>query len=630
LLKLDSAKAPKPRVLKLWNLSSDFSREVHIEFDTVFSLFNRYRITDIYSPVNAYLGNYGLPYYSLSFFDRINDPDKYLHYYHSHFMHTPENALFMNLQVPFTELKWVFLGQKETAEQVFRITHSQNINRHLNFGLIYDIIFSLGQYSYQRSEDKTFTFYTSYTGSKYKLYFSAGLNGLLGQENGGITDKSELDIKIANTRDIPVKLGSLNDAKSFMRNRNFLVVQQYTFLGAQPDNDTIPVEKPDLKPMTGTFSHIFQLDYTRRTYSDASPGSGFYDSIYMNNTVTFDSLSAKLIKNTFRIDFNSAEWRTVRLNGGFGFRNECFWYGQIIPGEKPLTADTANWFRGNNVLLGRLSNQVGDKYRWQVNGEIFFDRYRKGDYILNGEMSKSFDLKNGRIEWVVYGGINKRTPSFWYTNWGSNHFEWKLDPAKESRLELGSRISYPARKLDVRFNYAIINNYLDFDTLALPSQDSSKLAVMALSFRKDFRAWKFHLVPDVILQKSNNTEVLDLPIATIKVAAYFEHMFNFEKTHGRLYTQLGVDVTYHTLYHPYNYMPSTGRFYRQEQSETGGYPFVNAFLNIKLKRTRFFLMFDHLNYGMMGGDKLYNYELVPLYPLTTRRFSFGLAWTFYN
>lgn len=149
-------------------------------------------------------------------------------------------------------------------------------------------------------------------------------------------------------------------------------------------------------------------------------------------------------------------------------------------------------------------------------------------------------------------------------------------------------------------------------------------------FRKDFKLWKFHFVPDVTAQKSSNMDILDLPLATIRAAAYIEHVFNFEKTNGRLYTQLGVDVIYHTLYHPYTYMPATGRFYRQTQYETGGYPFVNVFLNLKLKRTRFFLMFDHLNYAMMNPEMLYNYEMVPLYPMTTRRFSFGLAWTFYN
>ncbi len=629
-LKLDSAKLPRARIIRQWNLSADFSEEVPVTFDTLFSLFNRYRITDLYSPVNAYLGNYGLPYYSLNFFDRINDPDKYLYYNLYHFMHSHENALFMNLQVPFTELKWAFSGERETSEQVFRITHSQNITRKLNFGLIYDIIFSLGQYSNQRSEDKTFTFYTSYTGSVYKLYVSAGVNGLFGQENGGITSKDELDILIADTRDVPVNLGSLNDAQSLLKNRNFLVVQRLTFLGAQPDHDTVPAKKSVSVPLTGTFSHIFQLDYSRRMYSDASPASGFYDSIYISTSKTFDSLSSKFVKNTFRFDFMTDPTKPVRMGAGFGFRNENFWFGQIIPEQDTIASDTANWFRGNNVLLGRFSSYIGDKFHWVVNGELFFDRYRQGDFKIDGLMSKSFDLKKGKLEWLITGALNRRTPSFWYSRWGGNNFRWNVDLRKESRMDIGTRVIFPARNMDLRFNFALINNYLDFDTLALPSQDTSTLSVLSLALKKDFRLWKFHLVPDVILQKSSNTEVLELSQASIRAAAYIEHVFNFKKTNGRLSTQLGIDVTYHTLYHPYNYMPSTGRFYRQVQTETGNYPFVNAFLNIKLKRTRFFLMFDHLNYGMMNPEMMYNYEMMPLYPLAGRRFAFGLAWTFYN
>jgi hypothetical protein len=453
---------------------------------------------------------------------------------------------------------------------------------------------------------------------------------LVGQENGGITDKSELDIVIKNNRDIPVKLGSLNDAGSLLKNRNFLAVQKFTFLGAISDNDTVPVLKPIPAPLTGTFSHIFQLDFSRRTYTDASPVSGFYDSIYINKSATFDSLSARSVKNTFRVDFATDPSKFIRLDWGFGLRNENFWFGQIIPGDSLTRPDTANWFRGNNVLLGRFASHVGDDFRWQVRGELFFDRYRQGDYVLDGEISKSFDLKKGRLEWLISGGLNNRTPSFWYTQWGGNHFQWKFDADKESRMELGTGISYPARQAYLKLNYAIIKNYLDFDTLALPSQDTSLINVLSLSVRKDFRLWKFHFVPDMIIQKSSNPGIIDLPLATVKLAVYIEHLFRFEKTNGRLNTQLGIDVTWHSLYHPYAYMPATGRFYRQDQSETGGYPFVNAFINIKLKRTRIFLMSDHLNYGLMTGDMLYNYELVPLYPQPVRRFTFGLAWTFYN
>ena len=105
-------------------------------------------------------------------------------------MYVPDKAVFMNTQIPFTELVWTFAGPRETSEQTFRVRHSQNVNRFLNFGLIYDIIYSLGQYNYQRSEDKDFILHSSYTGNKYKLYFAAGINNLISYENGGITDNN--------------------------------------------------------------------------------------------------------------------------------------------------------------------------------------------------------------------------------------------------------------------------------------------------------------------------------------------------------------------------------------------------------------------------------------------------------
>ena len=219
----------KERILRLWHLSSDYSEEVPVVFDTVFSLFNRYKITDKYSPVNANLGSYGLPFYQINFFDRITDPDKFLYNMYYPLMHVPDNAVFLNTQVPFTELLWSFAGPRETAEQTFRVMHSQNINRFWNFGLIFDIVYNQGQYNYQRAEDKNFALWTSYTGTKYKLYFSAGINNMKAFENGGIISKD--DLPMDNTRDIPVNLGGLNKASSLLKNRNLLLVQKLTFGG---------------------------------------------------------------------------------------------------------------------------------------------------------------------------------------------------------------------------------------------------------------------------------------------------------------------------------------------------------------------------------------------------------------
>jgi hypothetical protein len=616
----------KHKIIKQWSLSQDFSEEVDLPFDTVFSFFHRFRTADRFSPVNVSLGNYGLPFYQFSFFDRVTDPDKFLTGNYYPFLFLPERAVFMNTQKPFSELVWSFAGPRETSEQTFRIRHSQNVNRYLNFGLIYDIIYSLGQYNYQRAENKDFTFFSSYTGNKYKLYFSAGVNNIISYENGGITDVKELEND--KTREVPVKLGSLNKATSFLKNRNLLLVQRYT-IGSKPVNkaDTLLQQKSGFLGLSGTFSHILTLESNKRTYSDNSPQSGFYDTVFINKSVTFDSLYSRIIKNTVRFDFTTNEDRKFRLGGGVGIRNEIFKYSQIVPEKDSLLkSDTLVWNRGNNVLVGRVYNNIGDKFRWLATGELFLTGYRAGDVILNGEISKSFDWKKGRAIWLITGGLSTRQPSFWYENWGSNHFKWANDFDKEIRIDMGTRFSYPARKAELKFNYSIIDNYTDFGLDATPEQHPGGISVAAITISKDIHLWKFHLATDLILQKSSNPEIIDLPLATTRTAAYFEHLFKFKSTNGRLNLQVGADAAYNTMYHPYNYMPSTGRFYRQDQISTGNYPFVNVFLNFKVKRTRVFVMLDHLNAKLMG----YKYDMIPSYPMNVRMFRYGLAWTFYD
>jgi hypothetical protein len=628
--KQDSVK--RPRVLKQWKLSDDFSEEVSIPFDTIFSLFNRFKITDIYSPVNANLGNYGLPLYPISFFDRVTDPDKFLYSSYYPFMFVPDKAVFMNTQVPFTELLWTFAGPRETSEQTFRIRHSQNVNRFLNFGLIYDIVYSLGQYNYQRAENKNFTFYSSYTGVKYKLYFEAGLNNIISYENGGVTNKSELSkFDASKIRDVPVKLGGLDKANSLLKNRNLLLVQRYT-IGSNPgsESDSLPQKKSGFFGLSGTFSHIFELENNRRTYSDLNPVSGFYDTILINRTSTYDSVYSNSIKNTVRFDFTTDETRKFRLGGGFGIRNEIFKFYSIVPVPYVFHANQSVYNRTNNTLVGRLFNNIGDKFRWVATGELVVTGYRTGDFNLNGEIAKSFDWKKGRASWLITGGIANRLPSFWYERWGGNHFKWNNNLSKELRMDIGSDFSYPARKAEIKINYAIIDNYTDFDTLALPSQHSGGLSVASLMVKKELRVWKFHLASDVMVQKSSNADVLDLPLVAVRSAGYFEHLFRFKSTGGKLNTQLGADVTYHTLYHAYSYMPATGRFFRQDKVTTGNYPFINLFFNFKVQRTRVFIMLDHINAGMMGEKIRYNYDMIPNNPMNIRMFRYGLAWTFYD
>jgi len=621
--KVASQQAPADTTLKKvtrqWTLTADYTGEVPLPLDTAFSMFQRYRITDRYSDFSAYPGNYGLPLYQINFFDREWQPDKYLYYNYVPFMYTPANPRFINTQVPFTEMVWTTAGSRPEAEQTFRIRHSQNINRKLNFGFIYDIVYSLGQYDYQKSANKNFLLHSSYNGDNYTAYFTAGINNLLSYENGGVVSAEFLDDY--STADVPVNLNDVNKAQGNLKNRHLMLVQRYSPGGKR---DTVTGELDRSGPVT--FSHIGIYEWNRRSYLDNYPQAEFYDTILINRLASSDSLSQSLFSNTFRVDLAAGSAGKFSFGAGAGIRSELRHYGQVVPGDTLTRPDTVSKNQSSLILTGKIFNNIGKQFGWWASGDLWFQGYRAGDFIINGRIFKEFSTGRGPLTWDATGAVTRYTPSFWYTSWGSNNFAWQFDAGREFRLTVGSSLTYPGRHASVRFNYAVVDNFTYMGPDALPAQHTGGLSVAALTLKKDFVVWKLHWDNTLLLQKSTNNEVLSLPFATGRSALFLDHVFRFKATNGELAMQVGGEVFMHTLYNSMGYMPSTGRYFSKNDAQTGNYPFVNVFLNLKVKRTRFFIMFDHINSGLMG----YDYYLIPGYPLNVRMLRYGVAWTFYD
>jgi len=603
-----------------WTLSPDFTTEIAVPLDTTFSLFNRYRVADEYSDFNAYTGNYGLPLYQINFFDREWKPDRFLYAHYMPFMFTPANTLFLNTHVPFTELKWSNGGARSKAEQTFRVRHSQNVNRFINFGLVYDIVYNIGQYTYQKAVDKNFLLHASYNGSPYTAYFSAGINNHESAESGGMITEDDLSVYAPET--VPFILNNLNSAKSTLNNRYVMLVQKYA-PGSR--RDTVTGEVTRNSPVT--FSHVGILEWTKRRYLDQYPNSELYDTVMISNSQTADSLQQRILSNTFRIDFSAGRTDRFRIGAGAGIRSELRTFGHIMPGDSLTRPDTVRNKMSSLVLTGKVFNNIGSKFGWSASGDLWFQGYRAGDFIIDGRIYKEFETRQkGMITWDATGTIASYTPSFWYSTWGSNNFAWQFDHKREFRLMAGSSLRWPDLKMSLKFNYAIVDNFIRMGLGAFPAQHEGGLSVLALTAKKEFVVWKLHLDNTVLLQQSTNIDVIDLPLVTARSAFFIDHLFKFKATSGELYFQLGAEAMIHTPYYALKYMPATGRYFSQDESKTGNYPFVNAFLNLKVKRTRIFIMVDHLNSGTTG----YEYFLIPGYPLNIRMIRYGLAWTFYD
>jgi hypothetical protein len=179
----------------------------------------------------------------------------------------------------------------------------------------------------------------------------------------------------------------------------------------------------------------------------------------------------------------------------------------------------------------------------------------------------------------------------------------------------------PNQSLSLNVSVENLTQHIYFDSLALPTQYSGNIQVLAFNLKKDFHFGKFCLENNVVYQISSKADILPLPNLVM-----FHNLYYDDKWFSVLSVQLGVNVRYHTAYYAPAYMPATGQFYTQTKTQIGNYPVMNVYLNCHLKRTRFFVEYYHVNNKFMKGS----YYSMPNYPIDPAVMKMGISWNFYD
>ena len=169
---------------------------------------------------------------------------------------------------------------------------------------------------------------------------------------------------------------------------------------------------------------------------------------------------------------------------------------------------------------------------------------------------------------------------------------------------------------------SLMRNTKQINVILRDLDEPENMEVANYDFRIDDHNACLNWDNSVTYQTSSNENVLALP----KLAVY-SNLYLLFKVAGVLHVQFGVDCNYYTKYYAPAYNPATSSFHNQHEVKCGNFAFMNAYANMKLKKTRFFVMFSHFNQGMFGGD---NYFSSPHYPLNPRRLQMGLSVDFTN
>ena len=206
--------------------------------------------------------------------------------------------------------------------------------------------------------------------------------------------------------------------------------------------------------------------------------------------------------------------------------------------------------------------------------------------------------------------------------YSSNHFKWNSDLKKIEQLYGELKYIMKKRKFEIGTSFSQINNYIYFDTIAMPEQSDKQIILLQVFAKKNFSFGKWNFNNKVFYQYVSDISVIKVPELISIHSLYFEdHLFK-----KALLVQIGTDVFFNTAYYADAYMPATGQFYLQNEKKVGDYPYVDVFINLKINKARIFFKMEHINSGLLGNV----YYMVPHYPMPDRAFKFGISWMFYD
>jgi hypothetical protein len=152
----------------------------------------------------------------------------------------------------------------------------------------------------------------------------------------------------------------------------------------------------------------------------------------------------------------------------------------------------------------------------------------------------------------------------------------------------------------------------------LPVQLTGNLSGYQFFLQKNFLIKHFHFDNEVMYQSYNIDSVVSFPPLVIRSGVYYQNMI-FKKA---MLGKVGADVNYTSGYFFPGYIGETGQFTVQQSSNEKFNPTVDAFVSVRVRAVRAYVMFQNVfNAG--------SFSAFP-YPMPDRSFKVGFEWMFWD
>ena len=396
-------------------------------------------------------------------------------------------------------------------------------------------------------------------------------------------------------------------------------------------------------PVT-SFIHTLDLNNYTRSYIGYATPSNYYAQTYYSggyDNTTGDSIYDRnrllQVKNTLALALREGfnKYAKAGLKAFMTHELRRFEMPDIQDDETPFQHS----YTEHTVSIGgQLSKQQGHTWHYGVTAETWIAGEDAGQMKLDANTDLNFALFGDTVQLAAKAYFYRLHPTFFQRNYHSKNIWWDNDDlAKETRSRIEGTLSYQKTKTKLRVAIEEIQNYsyfgmsYNYDTngrqymMATMNQHSGNINVMTAQLTQDLKLGPLHWDNIITYQNSSNSDVLPLPALNA-----FSNLYLSFKIAKVLSVELGADATIFTKYYAPDFCPQLNQFAVQQNEESrvelGGFPFVDVYANMHLKRARFFIMMNNVTNG--SGNRMA--FLTPHYPVNGSVLHIGVSWNFFN
>jgi hypothetical protein len=580
-----------------------------------------------YSPINQPrhptigTGNLGLAARPLLF-----EPGKNVGFdagFHSldNYAMTHDDVIYYQARTPFSNLYYMGAGQ---TEQIFKVTHAQNVTKNWSVAANYFKIGAEGLYANQKGNDLNGVIASWYQSpnKRYNLWVNGVFNTLKAQENGGLfVEANAAGGQVTND----ALVVNLRTAKQISRKNSILIKQNY-FIGRI---DTVAQEV--MKKVLPTNKVSYSLSYNTEAFSffknendDARIiPQGLFDPVN-----THDSTSLKHLQNEFIYSFflrgKSKSFIKNELKVDVGIRHDYYKYLQVSK-----YADLTDYYNytstfQNATLIGAMGYRFSNRINLNVDVQQIFQGRQVGDFLYEAKSNVLLGKSVGRIVMGAY--IQNKSPEEIYDRYFGNHYNWVNNFNRTKTINLSFNYINDKYRFDAGAQYFLINDYLYFaqdETVGItPKQAGGSINLLKLTVGKKLSFGKFNLDSYLVYQKTDNGDILRTPeFYTFNSFYVNQTFFKFLKT------DIGFDIKYNTAYSSYAYSPAASQFYiPNDNLKLKTEPIVDVWVRASLRKANLFVKYDYVNQGLFSTG----YSTVKGYQMPERMLKFGVSWNFYD